>query len=299
MSNKNMARRTAIQAFFAGTDITSSLQKYLISMTYTDNEEDETDDLQFKLHDREGIWVEKWLNSAIQAAAEGSAAKKAESEQSEQTIVGYKVTVQGGLAVRSRAGDRYFLYGTLAYGTVITVASISGGWANFTYSGKNAYCNASYLQAIYSGGSSSSSSSSGGSGSWAIGDEVVANGRPQYTSYGKGTPGANVTNYKGKITHLNLKSGVSYPICVGYLGWFSTSQVQKSGASPNVPSAGKAEKGLKIQAVIVRQNWKGDGKDDTLECGQFELDSVVAQGPPNVVTIKGTSLPYSLSLIHI
>ena len=295
MSDINMARRTAIQAFFAGTDITPSLQKYLLSMTYTDNEEDETDDLQFKLHDREGIWVEKWLNTAIQAAAEGSAQKKVEEEKNaEPVIAGYKVTAQGGLAVRSRAGDQYYQYGTLAYGTVITVDSISGGWANFTYSGKNAYCNSTYLQAIYSGGSSGSSSvSSRGSGSWAIGDDVIATGRPQYTSYGEGTPGAMVTNYKGKITHLNLKSGVSYPICVGYLGWFSESQVQKVGATSSPPSEGKADKGLRIQAVIVRQNWNGDGKDDTLECGQFELDSVVAQGPPNTVTIKATSLPYS------
>lgn len=295
MSDKNMARRTAIQAFFAGTDITSSLQKYLISLTYTDNEEDETDDLQFKLHDREGIWVEKWLNSAIQAAAEASAQKKvAEEQNKEPVITGYKVTAQGGLSVRSRPGDQYSRYGTLTYGTVIIVNSISGGWANFTYSGKNAYCQSAYLQAIYSGESSGSSSvSSGGSGSWAIGDEVIATGRPQYTSSGAGIPGAMVTNYKGKITRLNLKSGVSYPIHVGYLGWFSPSQVQKVGATSKTPTTSVAEKGLRIQAVIVRQNWNGDGKDDTLECGQFELDSVVAQGPPNTVTLKATSLPYS------
>ncbi len=297
MSDINMARRTAIQAFFAGTDITSSLKKYLLSLTYTDNEEDEADDLQIKLHDREGIWVEKWLNTAIQAAAEGSKQKKVIVEDEKNTkpvIVGYKVTAQGGLAVRSRAGDQYYQYGTLAYGTVITVSSISGGWANFTYSGKNAYCKSAYLQAIYSGGSSGSSSvSSGGSESWAIDDDVIVTGRPQYTSYGEGTPGAMVTSYKGKVTHLNLKSGVPYPICVGYLGWFSESQVQKAGATSSPPSEGKADKGLRIQAVIVRHNWNGDGKDDTLECGQFELDSVVAQGPPNTVTIKATSLPYS------
>lgn len=215
MSEVDMARRTSIQAFFAGTDITSSLQRYLLSMTYTDNEEDETDDLQFKLQDRDGIWVEKWLNTALHAALETTSG----SSGSSSTITGYKVTAKSGLAVRSRAGDQYYKYGTLAYGTVIKVKSISGGWANFTYSGKNAYCKASGLSAVYGGGSSGSSSSTSGT-----------------------------------------------------------------------------EKGLRIQAVIVRRNWKGDGKDDMLECGQFELDSVVAQGPPNTVTIKGTSLPYSSSI---
>ena len=216
MSEIDLARRTSIQAFFAGTDITASLQRYLLSMTYTDNEEDETDDLQFKLQDRDGVWVEKWLNTALHAALETTSGS---SGSSSKTITGYKVTAKSGVAVRSRAGDQYYKYGSLSYGTVIKVKSISGGWANFTYSGKNAYCKASGLSAVYGGGSSGSSSSTSG-----------------------------------------------------------------------------AEKGLRIQAVIVRRNWNGDGKDDMLECGQFELDSVVAQGPPNTITIKGTSLPYSSSV---
>lgn len=207
MSDSSLARRTAIQVFFAGVDITSSLQKYLLSLTYTDNEEDETDDLQIKMHDRDGVWIEKWLNSAIQAAAE--------NEATTTQITRYKVTASSGLAVRSRAGNQYYQYGTLAYGTIIDVASISGGWANFTYSGKNAYCNASYLQAI-----------------------------------------------------TTTKNGTS----------------------------GDYSKGLHIQAAIVRQNWNGNGKDDLLECGQFELDNITAQGPPSTITIKGTSLPYKASI---
>lgn len=297
MSEKNIARRTSARVYFAGTDITDEIQKYLLSLTFTDNEEDETDDLQIKLHDRDRIWLEEWLNTAIQAAAEGYKGKEVDVQP---TITGYKVTAQGGLAVRSRAGNQYYLYGTLAYGTVITVNSISGGWANFTYSGKNAYCDASFLQAIYSGGSTStvaSGSTTSSSDGWAVGDDVIATGNPQYSSYGDGTPGAKVTNYNGKITYLNLRSGVPYPICVGYLGWFAEDQVQKIGATAdNKTSTGTAEKGLRVQAAIVRQNWNGDGKDDLLECGQFELDAVEAQGPPNTITIKATSLPYSSSV---
>lgn len=55
MSDINLARRTSIEVFFAGTNITKSMQQYLISLSYTDNEEDETDDLQIKLHDRDKI----------------------------------------------------------------------------------------------------------------------------------------------------------------------------------------------------------------------------------------------------
>ena len=311
MSDKTNARRTAIEVNFGGVNITKSMQQYLISLTFTDNEEDETDDLQIKLQDREGVWLEKWLDTAIQAAA-GSASSKSvaavTAKSSTTTTTAkttdsnkYKVTSTSGLAVRSREGTQYYKYGTLAYGTVITVKSISAaGWANFTYSGKNAYVQAKYLQKVTSTTTTASTSSLSSSDTWKIGDAVIVTGTPQYSSYGTGTPGKKVTNYKGTVTHLNLKSGIPYPICVGVLGWFKTSEVKHYGTSSSSSSSSTSStqtvttnKGLRIQAVIVRQNWKGDGKDEVMDCGEFELDSVTASGPPAVITIKGTSLPYS------
>ncbi len=69
MSSKDLARRTAVEVAFGGVDITASIRPYLLTVTYTDNEEDEADDLQLKLQDREGIWMERWLNKAVDAAA--------------------------------------------------------------------------------------------------------------------------------------------------------------------------------------------------------------------------------------
>ena len=69
MSSPDSARRTRPEVSFSGVNITSSLLPYFLSLTYTDNEEDETDDLQIKLHDREGVWRLKWLNDAVDAAA--------------------------------------------------------------------------------------------------------------------------------------------------------------------------------------------------------------------------------------
>ena len=294
MSDKDQARRAEMSVFFAGTDITSSLRKYLLSLTYTDNEEDETDDLQIKLQDRDNLWLESWLNTAIQAAA-GSEVEEVEKQ--------YKVIAQGGVAVHSSKEKKSKTLGTLAYGTVISVKSIDEGWANFKYSDKTGYVSESYLQPIYTGGgekSAVSTSSSASSSDWNIGDEVTVSGRPQYSSYGTGKPGANVTNYKGSITHLNLKSGVPYPICVGYLGWFAESQVSKAGGTvaetTPVQTEDEVGKGMKIQASITRLNWTGNGEEEKLECGQFELDNVSAQGPPATVTIKGTSLPYSSTI---
>ena len=50
---------------------------------------------------------------------------------------------------------------------------------------------------------------------------------------------------------------------------------------------------LSMDGNIVRENWNGDGRDVLLPCGECELDSVVLSGPPAIITIKGTSLPFS------
>ena len=57
------ARRTVVRLTFAGVDISADINKHLLSLTYTDNEEDKTDDLQLSLDDREGVWLGKWLNT--------------------------------------------------------------------------------------------------------------------------------------------------------------------------------------------------------------------------------------------
>lgn len=277
MSDKNLARQTDVKVYFDGVDITDSLRPNLLSIAYTDNEEDEADDLQIVIADREDIWLQKWLPVSIDAAATAPA--------SNQNV--YKVTAPEGVYVRSGPGKDYSKTGTLAYGAEIGATSISNGWANIAYNGKTAYVHADCITAV---GGAANNNSSNTSGAWAIGDMVIASGRPQYSSYGNGPPGANVTNYQGAITHLNLKNGIPYPIHVGNLGWFAISQVRKAGADK-----GKA-KGISIRCSIIRQNWLGDGKDEELDCGQFELDSVEASGPPSTIVIKGTALPYSSSI---
>lgn len=229
MSDRSKARRTVIGVFFSGVDITSSLEKYLISLTYTDNDEDAADDLQIKLQDRSGIWREKWLNTAIQAAA-STPSESGDTENGGNAGVPYTVSAESGLAVRSRAGEQYYQYGTLSYGDNISVNSIENGWANITYNGKNAYVSADYIQ-----------------------------------------------------------EGVS--------SVDSADESKTDTTSGGEPSADwEACKAMRIHANIARLNWRTDGKDDVLECGQFELDNVTLQGPPNTITIKATSLPYNATI---
>ena len=201
MSNQSLARRTAVEVAFDGTDISSSIRGYLLSLTYTDNEEDEADDLQIKLQDRDSVWLEYWLEQAIQAAA-GQVPGQAGGKS-------YKVTAKSGLNVRAGPGTRHKKLGALSSGTVVEVSAIESGWASILYNGQKAYASAAYLKAT------------------------------------------------------------------------------------KEPASGSVTTALKIQAAILRENWNSDGKDKLLDCGEFELDSVSADGPPATVTIKATSLPYS------
>lgn len=291
MSNAGSMRRVSTKIFFDNVDISNDIDKYLLSLSYTDNETDEADDLQIKLCDKDDIWLRSWLNKAIWAASGKQLTSSTKSEQGAVYTM-YKVVAATGGSVHSRPGEQYFLYGTLAFGTIITVLSISNGWANFIYSGKNAYVKASILSATTVNNANASVEQSGND--WSIGEAVIANGTPHEYCHGSSKVYLPVTNYEGTITALNLQDNVAYPICVGNLGWFALSDIKKG----DTESSSTAEyddvcKGMSINAVIVRENWNGDGKDEIIECGQFELDSVSASGPPATISIKGTSLPYS------
>lgn len=319
MSDRYSASRTDVQVVFGGVDISVLVKEDLISFSYTDNEEDEADDFQLKVADRDGKWLKKWLNTLVEDAAKGGdvISSPPESVTSSGSSSGgsssggsggnaYKVTASGGVNVRASASESGKKLGQLPYGTVVDVKKFSDGWANITYSGKNAYIKGKNLVSVGSGGAGSSAGSEGSGGNggnnqdWKIGDSVTVTGNPQYDSWGIGKPGYYVNGHKGKVTYLNLKSGVPYPICVDCLGWFAISQVTKNTAgnqsTGSANGTAKGSKGLQISAAICRMNRNNDGKDVVLDCGTFELDSIDASGPPSVVSIKGTSLAYGNSI---
>lgn len=271
-----LARRTAARIIFAGTDISGDIAPYLESVTYTDNEEDETDDLQIVLSDAGGIIVDQWLKTPADPVISSGG--------------NYIVSATTGAYIRTGKSKKYANKATLPYGTRVELLDSDGEWAHIRHAGQDGYVAADCVKRA-------DASTEG----WAVGDDVTVSGRPQYTSYGEGSPGALVTNYEGKITYLNLKEDVPYPICVGYLGWFAGSQVTKRGYSGGGRSGGAVSrqvggsilggvtKGLLISAAFL-------SSAGVLNCGQFELDSVTASGPPDRVTIKGTALPYTSSI---
>lgn len=82
MSSPDAARRALATVTFNGVDITDDIRSYLLSAVYTDNEEDESDDLQITLQDREDIWLTSWLQEALDAAAETSGGGDGDGESS-------------------------------------------------------------------------------------------------------------------------------------------------------------------------------------------------------------------------
>lgn len=67
MSDRGLARRTEVTIKIDGVDISADINKYLLQLTYTDHEEDKTDDLQVTLDDREGIWISDWFSDVSES----------------------------------------------------------------------------------------------------------------------------------------------------------------------------------------------------------------------------------------
>lgn len=212
MSNRNRARRTEIKLTFKGVDITRDLEKYLQSMTYTDNEEDKTDDISLTLDDRGSKWLTKWLNTKNATKTVRGSAKK----------------------------------------------------------------------------------------DIAVGDIVQFKGGPVYISSMAASPTANRGASRCKVT---IKNSNAHPLHLisedgaRVYGWVNAADVEGGDAGQlQQEKERKAFKGTEIHAVIIQKNPFSDGKDKVHDCGVFEIDSVDFSGPPDKLTIKATSIPYSSTL---
>lgn len=291
MSDCAMSRRTELTILFNNTDISADINKAIINLTYTDQADGATDDLKITLADRDRVWTKDWLRKELEnrAAANADIENGYYGEYGSETVSGeiYTVTTKVGLTVRSGPGTSYGKVGTLSYGTTVTVVGIVNGWAEISYSGERAYCSAQSLTKDQSGGKS-----------WSIGDTVTVTGRGRRDSYGSSTiKSYDATGHQGKITHLNLRDGVPYPICVDSIGWFAENCVSKVGTVTEQDGSNTSNaKYTKISAVIAARNVDGMGSDSILPCGTFELDNVGISGPPNTVTLSATSLSYESAI---
>ncbi len=127
MGNKNLARRVTVKLYFKGKDISKELSKYLISMTYTDNEEDKADDISLTLDDREGRWIKDWLYTGRKKKTITGGITKAGSTTTTGNITGLihdtVIETEKDITVQGSGSTGYSLKGQDNGGTVKTKAS--------------------------------------------------------------------------------------------------------------------------------------------------------------------------------
>ena len=88
MSAKDEARRVELRLKFENVKVPLNINKYLSSLTYTDEEEDKADDLQLTFDDRERKWLGDWLKIEPTIVKTKKQVKK---EVAQENVVNYTV----------------------------------------------------------------------------------------------------------------------------------------------------------------------------------------------------------------
>ena len=214
MSDKKLARRVQLKLKFKGVDVPENINLHLTGATYTDEEEDSTDDFQIIYEDRENNLLGKWLD-VKPTTSKGT--KQVEKKVEDEKTINYVV----------KRGD------TL----------------------------------------------------WAIASKYLGSG----TKYPQIAQENNIKNpnliYPGQVFKITTGGETSSTVKEAGDGEKKQGGGGSSGASPKL-----------VSAVLVQKNWNDTGKDLTLDMGTFEIDSVDMSGPPDKVTVKSTSIPYTSKL---
>lgn len=207
MSDKNLARRVELRLTFKNVDVPDDINLHLLTATYTDEEEDSTDDFQISYDDRENNLLGKWLDVKPTII---KSTKQVSKTVEKESVINYVV----------KRGD------TL----------------------------------------------------WAIASKYLGSG----TKYPQIAQENNIPNpnliYPGQVFKITTGGKTTSTVT-------ETVETTQKGADPRL-----------VSAVLVQKNWNDTGKDVTLDFGTFEIGSVDMSGPPDKVTVKSTSIPYTSKL---
>lgn len=207
MSDKNLARRVELRLTFKNVDVPDDINLHLLTATYTDEEEDSTDDFQISYDDRENNLLGKWLDVKPTII---KSTKQVSKTVEKENVINYVV----------KRGD------TL----------------------------------------------------WAIAAKYLGSG----TKYPQIAQENNIPNpnliYPGQVFKITTGGKTTSTVT-------ETVETTQKGTDPRL-----------VSAVLVQKNWNDTGKDVTLDFGTFEIDSVDMSGPPDKVTVKSTSIPYTSKL---
>ncbi len=217
MSDKKLARRVQLKLKFNGVDVPENINMHLTGATYTDEEEDSTDDLQITYEDRENKLLGNWLE-VKPTTSKGK--KQIEKKVEDEKTINYVV----------KRGD------TL----------------------------------------------------WAIASKYLGSG----TKYPQIAQENNIKNpnliYPGQVFRITTGGEASSTV--------KEKKESEKGQGAGSSSGSSGAKPKLVSAVLVQKNWNDTGKDVTLDMGTFEIDSVDMSGPPDKITVKSTSIPYTSKL---
>ena len=286
------ARKAFTSVSFNGTDISDVVNKYLMSLSYVDNEEDEADDLQIKLEDRSGIWLQQWLQDFIEKANEydtSSAATRTTTVN--DTHAGIYKSVSKGSSMFDSAICQVYLI-ALGYLTgevkvkadANVVAAIKSFQAANSLGVKKKCDSKTWVKLV---------AAVNGQSIPVYDYTFKAKKKVKIRSAPKSSASEVISVPKGKECVITEKvaSGWYRAKYEGKGGYVKGSSLKLSSiADASSSSKVRRMKKLQINASITRED---NGKKVTTKCGLFELDDVKASGPPSTVTIKATSLAYS------
>ncbi len=289
------ARTTSISVSFNNTDISAIVSKYLMSLSFTDNEEDEADDLQIKLQDRDGTWLQKWLQDFIESAG-GNYDKKKDTKALTYTVndshAGIYLTVQKGSSSFDAALCQSYLIalgfmsGTPKKKTDATLTSAVKSFQMANSLGVTGKCDRSTWKKLVA----------------AVNGKKVT--KYQYTfkassavTVRKATKRSAkkvVTVPRGKKCTITSKAASGwYKVTYnGKTGYAKSSGLKLESVAPATSESSTGKKKLRKLRISAKISRVENGKTITTNCGTFELDDVKASGPPSVVMIKATSLGY-------
>ena len=292
-ADKTIARAAQLSVTFNNTDISSVVKKYLMSFSFTDNEEDEADDLQIKLEDRNGTWLQKWLQDFIEDSAGPHYVTKTTSStvKINDTRAGIYNTVSAGTNSYEGAVCQAYLK---ALKFLMTDIKVKVG--DDCVTAIKAFQQANKLSPT-------------GKCDKATWKKLTA------AAKGKTIPAYNY-NFKAmsklairKKTNTRAAKVCTMPkgkfgvvLSKKAKGWYRVKYDGKTGylrASSlklsSVDTTTKSKTGTKLKRTQITAKIKMpiNGKLYTRNVGLFELDDVKASGPPSVVVIKGTSLAYN------
>lgn len=134
-----MSRHSDADITFQGVDISKDISPYLLSVTYVDNEDGETDDLQIKLQDKPGIWLKSWLAAALNAAVSSPSADASAASQQAASVITATVNAKSGLVLRAGPSTSTARLTAAPCGAQVLVTSQEGDWWACTYGGQSGY----------------------------------------------------------------------------------------------------------------------------------------------------------------